>query len=62
MNTAAAQEKASSVYNVKRSDLPACCPRPEQQIDGLHPKVFIALDKDGRGACPYCGAEFVVEG
>ena len=61
MNTAVAQDHISSVYSVKRSELPACCPRPDQKIDCMHPKVFIAFDKQGHGRCPYCGAEFVIK-
>lgn len=61
MNAAAEREQVSSTYSVKKSDLPICCPRPDERTDLLHPKVFIAFDKSGRGVCPYCGAEYVIE-
>ena len=31
------------------------CPNPQMKAWSSHPRVFVALDADGQGRCPYCG-------
>jgi len=45
-------------YDVTSAQLPLSCPLPEMPLWSSHPKVFIPLDQNGEGMCPYCGATF----
>ncbi len=45
-------------YDVTEDDLPVHCPMPGTSLWNSHPQVFIAFDENGRGKCPYCGAEY----
>ncbi len=61
-----AQEKLSTPnakdkYEVTESDLPVHCPMPGTSLWNSHPQVFIALDSQGEGKCPYCGAEYYLK-
>ncbi len=47
-----------SHYDVTSDDLPLHCPMPGSSLWNSHPQVFIALDANGHGKCPYCGAEY----
>lgn len=49
---------AQSNYQITADDLPVHCPMPGSSLWNSHPQVFIALDKNGHGKCPYCGAEY----
>ncbi|VAW88731.1 hypothetical protein MNBD_GAMMA18-2101 [hydrothermal vent metagenome] len=46
-------------YTVSKTDLPLHCPMDGMSLWNSHPRVFIKM-KDGRGKCPYCGAEYEV--
>lgn len=48
-------------FVLTKADLPARCPMPNRALWDYHPKVFIALDKTGKGSCPYCGNEFILK-
>ncbi|TNF99493.1 MAG: zinc-finger domain-containing protein [Gammaproteobacteria bacterium] len=49
-------------YVITQADLPVSCPMPEMELWNSHPRVYISLDPiTGRGKCPYCGAEYVLE-
>lgn len=48
-------------HQVSESDLPLCCPMPEQRIWDAHPRVYLAIEETGRINCPYCGAEYTLK-
>lgn len=50
-----------STFRIKSDQLPLHCPLPEMSLWNQHPKVYIPLDKNGRGKCPYCGTEYILE-
>ena len=50
-----------SSFRIKSEQLPLHCPLPEMSLWNQHPKVYIPLDKNGRGKCPYCGTEYILE-
>ena len=61
MKTAAAHhhhQVVSSTFKVTKSDLPVTCPRGNEKVTALHPRVVMAFDKDGIAVCPYCGARY----
>ncbi|MEW8505611.1 MAG: zinc-finger domain-containing protein [Candidatus Thiodiazotropha sp.] len=43
---------------VTRKDLPLSCPRPGEALAGLHPRVYLPIEKTGSATCPYCGARY----
>ncbi|MES9993431.1 MAG: zinc-finger domain-containing protein [Candidatus Thiodiazotropha sp.] len=43
---------------VTRKDLPLSCPRPGEALAGLHPRVYLPIEKTGSVTCPYCGARY----
>lgn len=53
-----ASPNAKNSYEVTQEDLPVHCPMPGTSLWNSHPRVFVALDKNGEGKCPYCGAEY----
>jgi uncharacterized Zn-finger protein len=46
------------IQKVTRKDLPLCCPRPGEALAGLHPRVYLPIEKTGSAVCPYCGARY----
>jgi len=50
----------ANVIAVHRSDLPLSCPRPEDVLWNMHPRVYLPIDEepDGTITCPYCGAVY----
>ena len=54
------QPNAENLYNVTRSDLPLSCPMPGMHLWNSHPKVYLAVEEEGRSKCPYCGATYVL--
>jgi len=53
---------AESTYVVSRDDLPLSCPTPDMVLWNSHPRVYLPIEKTGQAKCPYCGAEFKLEG
>jgi uncharacterized Zn-finger protein len=47
---------------VQRSELPLACPRPQDSLWNMHPRVYLPIEKTGEASCPYCGAKYVLEG
>lgn len=45
-------------YEISRSQLPLCCPLPEQRLWDAHPRVYLPIEETGFTECPYCDAEF----
>jgi uncharacterized Zn-finger protein len=54
------QPNAENHYAVTPADLPLSCPMPGMYLWNSHPKVYIALEEEGRAKCPYCGATFAL--
>jgi len=49
------------VYEVRRADLPLCCPTPAMALWNSHPRVYLPIEADGgKAECPYCGARYVL--
>lgn len=47
-------------YEVRRADLPLCCPTPAMTLWNSHPRVYLPIETTGTAKCPYCGAEYVL--
>ncbi len=61
-NADLAEASSEKCYTVSRSDLPLSCPTHEMKLWNSHPRVYLPIEATGRATCPYCGAEFVLEG
>lgn len=46
---------------LSREDLPLSCPRPEDELWNMHPRVYLPIEKTGEATCPYCGAHYILE-
>ncbi len=55
-----ASSKTQRIHTVTRADLPVHCPMPGADLMTMHPRVYLAVGKTGRGRCPYCGDEYVL--
>ncbi|MCB2262472.1 MAG: zinc-finger domain-containing protein [Candidatus Thiosymbion ectosymbiont of Robbea hypermnestra] len=49
---------ATPVIEIGREALPLSCPRPQDEVWNLHPRVYLPLEQSGEAACPYCGAHY----
>lgn len=58
MSEAARKQIVQKVIQVQRADLPFSCPPPGIEVWNMHPRVYLAFDKDGEATCPYCGARY----
>ncbi|MCU7919582.1 MAG: zinc-finger domain-containing protein [Candidatus Thiodiazotropha sp. (ex Dulcina madagascariensis)] len=58
MTQAESQTPQQAIHKVTRNDLPLSCPRPGETLAGLHPRVYLAIEKTGSVTCPYCGARY----
>mgnify|MGYP001950721129 CR=1 FL=1 len=47
-----------SITEVPRSELPLSCPRPDEEVWNMHPRVYLPIEKTGSAVCPYCGAKY----
>jgi uncharacterized Zn-finger protein len=58
-----AQENRTTARTIKvtRDDLPLCCPRPEDEVWNMHPRVYLPIESSGDEVCPYCGTRYVLE-
>lgn len=45
---------------VKRADLPLSCPRPEDVLWNMHPRVYLPIEDEPsrESTCPYCGTRY----
>lgn len=50
-----------SVFHIKKDHLPLHCPLPEMSLWNQHPRVYIPIEDSGKGKCPYCSSEFILE-
>lgn len=57
-----ANNTALKVYEVTKKDLPLSCPGKFMTLWNMHPKVYLAVEKTGQAACPYCGAHYKLVG
>ena len=57
----ASPAKTPGVIGVRREDLPLSCPRPEDEVWNMHPRVYLAIEKSTTAVCPYCGAKYKLE-
>ncbi|MCG6966788.1 MAG: zinc-finger domain-containing protein [Chromatiaceae bacterium] len=60
MSTTTAKPSKAAVIKVNRADLPLSCPRPEDEVWNMHPRVYLPIDKTGEATCPYCGARYAL--
>ena len=49
-------------YGVLAQDLPLSCPMPGMYLWNSHPKVFLPIEETGEAKCPYCGAQYHLDG
>src|SRR5699024_6415698 len=56
-----AQSCNQAKVRVQWSDLPLCCPMPGTALWSAHPRVYLAIHRDGHAKCGYCGTEYVLE-
>lgn len=49
------------IRKLSATDLPLCCPMPEECVWNAHPRIYLALDSFGRAQCPYCGTRYELE-
>ena len=59
--TAEKTPRTGSVIKVARPDLPLSCPRPQDEVWNMHPRVFLPIETTGEAVCPYCGARYLLE-
>ncbi len=45
---------------IRRADLPLCCPRPHETLWNMHPRVYLPIEDSPNHEfiCPYCGARY----
>jgi len=56
--TAATTQDSRQAMAVDREDLPLSCPRPQDEVWNMHPRVYLPLGQTGEAICPYCGAHY----
>lgn len=56
----AARNVPPQEIEVKRPDLPLSCPRPQDALWNMHPRVYLPIEDepDRTATCPYCGARY----
>lgn len=50
-----------SYVELDGKDLPAYCPNPAMPIWSAHPRVYLPIEANGEGKCPYCGTIYKVK-
>jgi uncharacterized Zn-finger protein len=60
-NVAEVSTSKETVFHIKKEQLPLHCPLPEMSLWNQHPRVYIPIEDTGKGKCPYCGSEFILE-
>jgi uncharacterized Zn-finger protein len=59
--TAEKTQGSERKIKVGRADLPLSCPRPQDEVWNMHPRVYLPIEKGGEAVCPYCGARYILE-
>lgn len=49
-------------YQLTQADLPLSCPPKQTRVWDAHPRVYLPIEETGNSTCPYCGAEYILEG
>jgi len=47
-----------TAIKVQPEDLPLSCPRPQDEVWNMHPRVYLPIEKTGEAVCPYCGVRY----
>ena len=59
MSQATAQTQVHpAAIEVRRAELPLSCPRPQDALWNMHPRVYLPIEDDGIAVCPYCSATY----
>lgn len=58
----ATEPNAQQRYRVTDADLPLSCPMPSMSLWNSHPRVYLPIEATGEARCPYCGAQYTLEG
>ena len=61
MSTSNTAHPTKEVIEVGSDDLPLSCPRPEDEVWNMHPRVYLPIEKTGEATCPYCGARYALK-
>jgi len=56
--TAAKTRNNRQVIAISRKDLPLSCPRLQDEVWNLHPRVYLPIETTGEAVCSYCGARY----
>jgi uncharacterized Zn-finger protein len=56
--SATPKQTGDAAIVVNKADLPLSCPRPEDEVWNMHPRVYLPIEKTGEATCPYCGARY----
>lgn len=54
-------ERVRVAVRVENADMPLSCPLPSMTLWNMHPRVYLALDKDNQAMCPYCSTHYTAE-
>lgn len=46
---------------LENADMPLSCPLPNMAVWDLHPRVYLALDKNNEAMCPYCSTYYMTD-
>jgi uncharacterized Zn-finger protein len=60
-DTAAITPAREGAIAVSREELPLSCPRPQDELWNMHPRVYLPIEKTGEATCPYCGKRYILE-
>ena len=59
--TAEKTQAPAGAVAVSHKDLPLSCPRPQDEVWNMHPRVYLPIEKTGEASCPYCGAHYLLQ-
>ena len=54
-------QSTETAITVSRADMPLSCPRPEDEVWNMHPRVYLPIEKTGNAECPYCGTRYILK-
>lgn len=60
MSSNTAKPGKGETIKVSRAELPLSCPRAQDEVWDMHPRVYLPIEKSGEAVCPYCGAHYVL--
>lgn len=46
---------------IRVSELPLCCPMPNQRLWDGHPRVYLPIETMGSVDCPYCETHYFLD-